>query len=284
MSTALFINGIFKGVLSEILAAQAGRGGGESYLQPYSGQLIRMLKEAKPTPMDRIRLFASTSGDLSHISYTAEIIGWEDKRELSKRGRQRVLDHLKRFQSGEVNLFLGVEEVGEKAVNLITVRCLQRLDIPFHVSRLKKVSDGLPLKKRTRSGGWSRVWDPGGLVEPPHATREKHDADLTEAVRNAEMLSDAALGKRLANAAKKPEKVRVTSVEFRRNAYVIVAVRRRAKGICEQCSARAPFLRKTDGTPYLEIHHRTPLSQGGEDTVENAMALCPNCHRHLHHG
>ncbi len=29
---------------------------------------------------------------------------------------------------------------------------------------------------------------------------------------------------------------------------------------------------------------RIPLSEGGEDTVENAMAVCPNCHMELHYG
>jgi len=27
-----------------------------------------------------------------------------------------------------------------------------------------------------------------------------------------------------------------------------------------------------------------PLSEGGEDTLENAIALCPNCHRKMHYG
>jgi 5-methylcytosine-specific restriction protein A len=26
------------------------------------------------------------------------------------------------------------------------------------------------------------------------------------------------------------------------------------------------------------------LSDGGRDTVDNAVALCPNCHRECHHG
>jgi hypothetical protein len=32
----------------------------------------------------------------------------------------------------------------------------------------------------------------------------------------------------------------------------------------------------------LEIHHLDPVSNGGEDTPENLLALCPNCHT-LHH-
>ena len=62
------------------------------------------------------------------------------------------------------------------------------------------------------------------------------------------------------------------------------AVLERANGICQRCRNNAPFLRDSDGLPYLEVHHKTPLAEGGLDMVENAIALCPNCHRHAHLG
>jgi hypothetical protein len=31
-----------------------------------------------------------------------------------------------------------------------------------------------------------------------------------------------------------------------------------------------------------DVHHRTPRSSGGENTIENAIVLCPNCHRVAH--
>jgi 5-methylcytosine-specific restriction protein A len=34
--------------------------------------------------------------------------------------------------------------------------------------------------------------------------------------------------------------------------------------------------------PFLEEHHIEWLSKGGEDTIDNAVALCPNCHRKMH--
>lgn len=37
-------------------------------------------------------------------------------------------------------------------------------------------------------------------------------------------------------------------------------------------------------SPYLEVHHIIFLAQGGDDTVDNAEALCPNCHRRKHYG
>jgi 5-methylcytosine-specific restriction endonuclease McrA len=81
-----------------------------------------------------------------------------------------------------------------------------------------------------------------------------------------------------------PEKIVVESTVFRRNPAVVVEVLKRARGICEGCGSNAPFSRRTDGSPYLEVHHKVTLASGGEDTVENAMALCPNCHRREHFG
>ena len=71
---------------------------------------------------------------------------------------------------------------------------------------------------------------------------------------------------------------------FQRNPDVIAEVLLRANGKCEQCKADAPFLKATNNLPYLEVHHKKFLSDDGDDTVENALALCPNCHRKMHHG
>jgi hypothetical protein len=89
---------------------------------------------------------------------------------------------------------------------------------------------------------------------------------------------------RLANASKKPETRIVTAVEFIRNQDVVAEVLERANGICEKCYNKAPFLRKSDNSPYLEVHHKIRLADDGDDTVENAIALCPNCHREAHYG
>jgi len=89
---------------------------------------------------------------------------------------------------------------------------------------------------------------------------------------------------RLANATSRPRKKVVSTVVYIRNPDVVAEVLLRAKGICEGCKNQAPFLRKSDHSPYLEVHHRTPLALGGEDTVTNAIALCPNCHREHHFG
>lgn len=70
--------------------------------------------------------------------------------------------------------------------------------------------------------------------------------------------------------------------EFARSPAVVAEVLRIAAGRCEHCECAAPFLR-ADGSPYLEVHHVHTLADGGADMVDNAVALCPTCHRLLHH-
>jgi 5-methylcytosine-specific restriction protein A len=89
---------------------------------------------------------------------------------------------------------------------------------------------------------------------------------------------------RLKSAPVEVDKIEVKTTVFLRNPDVVADVIDRAMGVCERCRNPAPFIRAKDGTPYLEVHHKTLLSNGGEDTVENAIALCPNCHRELHYG
>lgn len=280
-SNALFVNGVYEGVFAEILEA----GIDEAYLQPHSGRVIRMLQKDPPTPEDPVKLYASTTGELSRVSYAAEVIRWEYKRELSRARHRQVSRHLREYQPQEVDLFRGKGPLGDRPVNLLTIRALQRLDEPFSTSLLIKESDSLPLKPRTQSGGWSPVRDDAVTLDKvPAARREALEDELRKGVERSHSLSDRQLNRRLASASKVPPKVQVISVGYRRNPDVIVTVLRRAKGHCEECSNPAPFNRRSDGSPYLEVHHSIPLSEGGEDTVENAMAVCPNCHREAHYG
>ncbi|RYG87711.1 MAG: hypothetical protein EON59_06635 [Alphaproteobacteria bacterium] len=108
--------------------------------------------------------------------------------------------------------------------------------------------------------------------------------DLEKSIKKAQRRSRSERLKRLAEAPKRPISYAVSTTAYLRNPDVIAEVLDRAKGICESCVKPAPFLRSSNGAPYLEVHHRLPLAKGGEDTVENAIALCPNCHRERHFG
>jgi hypothetical protein len=89
--------------------------------------------------------------------------------------------------------------------------------------------------------------------------------------------------KRLPVGQKKPEKIDRRSSAYRRDAAVVAAVWRLSDGICESCRNAAPFLSE-HGEPFLEVHHVKTLANGGSDTISNAVAVCPNCHRELHLG
>lgn len=80
-----------------------------------------------------------------------------------------------------------------------------------------------------------------------------------------------------------PKQSETTYTTFLRDPCVKAWVLQNAKGTCEACSSSAPFERN-DGSPYLEVHHVLPLAEGGSDTVENTIAVCPNCHCNLHFG
>ncbi len=85
-----------------------------------------------------------------------------------------------------------------------------------------------------------------------------------------------------ARGSRKP-RISTTQVNvFARDAAVREYALRRANGICQLCGNEAPF-KKEDGTPYLESHHIIWLKDGGEDSIENTVALCPNCHRKMHY-
>lgn len=110
------------------------------------------------------------------------------------------------------------------------------------------------------------------------------ETNFTIAVQRSLTDSSSKRQNRLREAPKIPNRTAVVLYAFERNADVVAEVLLRAMGKCERCKATAPFLRRKDRTPYLEVHHVIQLANGGEDTVENAKALCPNCHRELHYG
>jgi 5-methylcytosine-specific restriction endonuclease McrA len=135
---------------------------------------------------------------------------------------------------------------------------------------------------RTPGSGVRRVQSAAAIRRSrPHleALNEKF-AEEVSASRNSDPAARLA---RLSKAPPKARRITVETVAFRRNADVVAEVLGRAEGYCEQCRQPAPF-KRPDGTPYLEVHHLITLAAGGDDTVENAVALCPNCHRKAHFG
>lgn len=79
------------------------------------------------------------------------------------------------------------------------------------------------------------------------------------------------------------EKSESLHLSYNRSDKVVAYIRKRATGKCELCKNDAPFKTK-EGLPYLEVHHIDWLANGGEDSIFNTVALCPNCHKKMHYG
>ncbi|MEF1204022.1 HNH endonuclease signature motif containing protein [Vibrio owensii] len=90
--------------------------------------------------------------------------------------------------------------------------------------------------------------------------------------------------RRLASRSTKPKVVYRLVQDYRRDPDVVAEALYRAEGFCEMCKEKAPFIKRSNGEAYLEVHHIIPLSQGGLDSLENVISLCPNCHREIHFG
>ncbi len=101
----------------------------------------------------------------------------------------------------------------------------------------------------------------------------KETAAIIEEAVEQSILSPAIVGE-------KSTRMQISVVRSRSDA-VAKETKQRANGVCQLCKQKAPFL-DTVGMPYLESHHVKWLSRDGEDSTDNTVALCPNCHKRMH--
>ena len=106
--------------------------------------------------------------------------------------------------------------------------------------------------------------------------QEHQRAEQIERHKPAETLQKEARKKE-----SKPESSVVQTKVYHRDPTISAYVKIRARGICQLCNREAPFTDQ-NGDPYLECHHIIWLSEGGMDSIDNCVALCPNCHRKMH--
>lgn len=111
---------------------------------------------------------------------------------------------------------------------------------------------------------------------------EKIEAAKKRKTQKVEKLSTSELKKAAKDrSTDNPGNRTVKSVQKERDEFVSEYAKRLAGGICSLCKQPAPF-KKKDGSPYLETHHVIWLANGGSDSIDNTVALCPNCHRKMH--
>ncbi|MFE8153149.1 HNH endonuclease [Brenneria goodwinii] len=112
-------------------------------------------------------------------------------------------------------------------------------------------------------------------IDPIGEVTEKQFEAQVSALRKEEM-------KTKPKGNRNPPKQTTQTTSVVRDPEVKAYVLQEANGVCECCRNPAPFA-QADGLPFLEVHHLKYLANGGSDTMENAAALCPNCHRAMHY-
>lgn len=177
--------------------------------------------------------------------------------------------------------------LAQSPATAITIHLLEAME-PMKYTYVGEVElSGKPYQEQQfdKAGKLRDVWmfplklKSGGSV--PVLTHRQAQVIEQAHSRLARRLSTDELRLRAKAANKKPAVRNSQTVVFVRDAAVPEYVKRFANGICDLCSQKAPF-RDGYGEPYLECHHVDWLARGGADAVENAVALCPNCHRKMH--
>lgn len=183
--------------------------------------------------------------------------------------------------------FMQNKTLWESRINGISVHLFEVFKIKkySYVGEVKLSEEPYQAQQPDEAGNTRMVW-----MFPLRVINGKPDIPVDQSIlekeqvrreKKAGSLSDAELRKRAEAAKGKPGSRKTYSITYTRNPDVAVWAKRRANGKCQLCGQPAPF-KDRFGIPYLENHHVVWLSEGGEDTIENTVALCPNCHRKMH--
>ena len=120
--------------------------------------------------------------------------------------------------------------------------------------------------------------DPSGeSEEDATGAYERTATSVNEQIDIDELIS------RAMEATPQPETRTTSTTTYRRDPAVVAFVRRRSNYRCEMPGCNYEGFIKSDLERYIETHHIVSLSDGGEDTIFNTTALCPNCHKRTHY-
>lgn len=72
------------------------------------------------------------------------------------------------------------------------------------------------------------------------------------------------------------EIIEINSKKYKRHNYLMVLIKKYRNYMCQFCSTT---ILKESGDYYIEACHIKSKSDGGKDTLNNILVLCPNCHK-----
>jgi hypothetical protein len=125
---------------------------------------------------------------------------------------------------------------------------------------------------------FTRLWRSTAASDAPPSDMRDQDAVLeAQANKLAENGLDQLLEKYRLERDTRPARPSATTTATRtyeRSPLVVAIAKLRAGYRCELPDCNHPTFQCADGTPYTEVHHIEPLSEGGEDVLENVACLC----------
>ena len=174
-------------------------------------------------------------------------------------------------------------ESAENRINIFLFEVFKEKEYSFS-GRVRLASSPYQETQSDESGIERLVWIfPLTIVDP--ALKFQDRANIETPYLHKEKIAKKLTDQELLTRAKKSHEHsgfrQVSSIQYERSPWVAVYCKRRANGVCDLCNLPAPFKTK-EGEPYLECHHIEWLANGGADSIDNAAALCPNCHRKMH--
>lgn len=192
-------------------------------------------------------------------------------------------------------LDVGISPTNGPSDRILQVGVLGSMSGELSVSYYNAIREGAGRQPETRMGrdivSWIDIGDIltiGRIGNQLFFTKEKSSASEPETAELGRQLAQSVDPDQILTRAKsrtgRPERRARIINDFIRDPYVIAAALSRANDCCEMPNCFGQLFDRDDDRPYLEVHHISPLSEGGDDTFENVAALCPSCHRELHFG
>ena len=227
------------------------------------------------------------------------------RRSIATNTLHLISDHTKNspyrdeFDGDRIN-YCGMGQTGHQDINSAQNKTLNESNINgvdvylsevskqtyyYFRGRVKLVDEPYQEVQLDKNGDSRNVWIfPLQLVDKHQPINKSELAKTLEKriKKNQNLTADELLEKiKSKKGSRKPGKRPTRSNYFQRDENIILYSLLRAKGICELCDKPAPFL-KSNGEGFLEVHHIQHLANNGDDSIENTVALCPNCHRKMH--
>lgn len=197
-----------------------------------------------------------------------------------------VLHYTGQGKKGDQSLeFMQNRTLAESDKNGVSLFLFEVMDQSGYTYRGPVKLDSKPYQETQddEDGEPRKVWMfPLRTLEDQEISKRELDSFISNRQKKVSKLSiDKLKTEAISHGSTKGSSRNVKSKVYIRDDFIAEYTKRSANGVCELCEQKAPFCDK-NGEPYLESHHVIWLSKGGPDTIENTVALCPNCHKKMH--